>query len=302
MKQKNSFTLTGSPVNTPHCSRNWMSGVSKRNSAVNGSCSPAGRQVKLYSFTLIELLVVIAIIAILAAMLLPALSAARASARNAHCLSNLKSIGLAYQNYFSANNDHILRGDTGNNVTGNLWFNYLSGRTDAGLGTEENPDNSYGLDYNGYKRPGVLACPAESKPFSTDKTIGFKYTHYAPSQFLTLYARTPAKEKRVRTLSAITDASVALLVGDQYSPQGTSLQNCRNVAYRHGAVEDYTRTQDAVPTSKGRGNMVYVDGHAEGHTYAENAAIPNTEIPNVDAVPYKGAAYNLLMIGYDYDR
>jgi len=58
-------------------------------------------------FTLIELLVVIAIIAILAAMLLPALSAARESARNANCISKLKQLSLAEFSYASVNKDYI---------------------------------------------------------------------------------------------------------------------------------------------------------------------------------------------------
>src|SRR5689334_10614346 len=101
----------------------------------------SGPKIRHDAFTLVELLVVIAIIAVLMGILVPVLGKAREAARQAQCMSNLRSIGQGFRVYANLSRDFLpIDGPDGSNpgaqligkpngVTGindpALWYNAI---------------------------------------------------------------------------------------------------------------------------------------------------------------------------------
>lgn len=120
-------------------------------------------------FTLVELLVVIAIIGVLVALLLPAIQAARESARRSSCTNNLKQLGLGLSNFASAKKEFPLAFTNPNgNTTQNNWlpfvFPYLE---------EQNTVLGYDLTRNWWVEPNrtiaqrqlaLIQCPSTPIP------------------------------------------------------------------------------------------------------------------------------------------
>lgn len=250
------------------------------------------------AFTLIELLVVISIIALLIGILLPALGAARKTARDMQCTSNLKQFGIGFYGYANENKDSLPYGryedfGAGTTNTSGDWMLSLSGYF---VGTKTN--NQSGEDPSLTTTCPRAAVQSGSKHYSAHPLLIPDLNLTEASQF----NGPPAKLSNIKRTSEIMGVADGLqvtewagnpnaVVGDAFATilnlygWQTYLRTHQTEGYlkNDGSDDDpvaYTGLSDDADNPDWAGgnlrwrhgatgtndvsNMLFMDGHAEG--------------------------------------
>ena len=210
-------------------------------------------------FTQIELLIVIAIFAILAAMLLPALSAARNSAKSSGCLANLEQIGTAMAMYSKEHKDWICPGRGGHLDTDIKWFEILAPADSA----------PYGISFENKKGSvnSVLMCPGESTPIGKYDNNEFQYSHYVSNVYVMPNVGMKDNGSLGRAYyfknHQFEDPSAIHTVGDSAYISGFSFSYTSMLSFRHGGGDGRIKAESTPLPTGGLCNMLFLDGHVE---------------------------------------
>ncbi len=240
------------------------------------------------AFTLIELLVVIAIIAILAAILFPVFSQARAKARSAADMSNVRQIGMAIQMYVQDWDERTCR--THHDLEGS--------ETIANLYTWYQPLRPYIKNENIFRDPSLNDTPslfphpitlADWQTYRTDYLINGFFSHGA---FIGMFSK-PAEQ----IIIGERHAGIAFFDYHAWAsaPDGNWERGFLDGSgYQIGDVGSDTQIKDPANVGRhtGGNNYAFLDGHAKWFKFSQTLDkskaeddVTNWGMHNSDSLP-----------------
>jgi prepilin-type N-terminal cleavage/methylation domain-containing protein/prepilin-type processing-associated H-X9-DG protein len=212
-------------------------------------------KMKTQAFTLVELLIVISIIAILMAILIPSLNMARDQARRIHCISNVKTLGLAWLMYKNENDDNLVRGDT----NPGCWVARPPNR--ATLEQQKDAIRAGQLFTYVGEEPDIYHCPADSRAQGVDRAfLTFSIAGGANGE-------TWGEYNKVTKYSDLKRPMETYVFVEEADPRGTNV----------GSWQMYPRTKRWVdPVAmwhKRKSTIGFADGHADMHSWVDKSFI-----------------------------
>jgi len=198
------------------------------------------------AFTLIELLVVIAIIGILAAILFPVFAQAKAAAKKALCISNLKQDSLAIVLYAGDYDDTSV---TQLSYLQNGTYEFWPCGFPANFTSTTLCDETTGLLYPYIKNTGVWECPVtgafDGPPLPLTNAV-LTYGMNQPTPFLSAYD-SPADSILFADVSTLSTANGTFHRGLNLAPPNGSA----------------TSTPNTLGIHSGFASVGWYDGHAK---------------------------------------
>jgi prepilin-type N-terminal cleavage/methylation domain-containing protein/prepilin-type processing-associated H-X9-DG protein len=218
------------------------------------------------AFTLVELLIVIGIIAVLMALLLTGVARARQHANRAACLSNLRQIGMALIAYAVDNENSFPAPGDLDDVYPEDWVHWQPNR-DVREGRVMRYIN-YSVD--------VLRCPSgfadrsTTPPYPFSYSVNNRFTGRSIGAFFRPAMVPPCKLVQCADPSnkilAIEEDVTAINDGEWCSEDvETGLTRRTSLSVIHDKGREYGGGDrvDPLYTGRGRGNVVFADGHCD---------------------------------------